>query len=270
MGSRDGMLFRLFFPEICFSGRLSRSAFWREIALSIMWAPIAYATFRFLMQEAAVVTEGVAGSGIRLQGLVGIALFALGARNTLAMVGVIKRRMNDRGHRAGLMKHLWPVGAIAVLTPFSFVLPLAAMAIPILTLLQIFIFMRGTSDLFLGPSYDSPEYAGPIRTFDNNMIERILKTEVNRLGPQLEHLAGSLRERWADIQVQARENLSEPAAAGAARKRPRPAKQPKPARKPKYETAHARKTATVARASRPSPRNGRSRMIDGLIAGPWG
>ena len=268
------MLTRLILPEICFSGRLGRTAFWREIAVSIFWTPVVVAALGFLIKEAANVTPGIAGSGLSLGALAGIVVFALGARNMVAMLGVIKRRMNDRGYdRTRIMKFTWPLITVLMLFPAALVVPPALAVAPILMVVQFFLFIRAASDLVVGPSYDTPDVYEYETADSNEAFQLALRQEFDKLGPRWAGAVGMLsggidniRDRLNEA-YEAREKLAQASRNDRIDDMISRHKRSRTGLPPARPEAHSSK---VVQATGIRPRTGRTTILSGIISGPWG
>lgn len=91
-------MFRLVFPEISFKGRLSRGAFWKELAVAAFMAPFLIGILAHLISGIAEVsTQGLQVSGSLAKFTVAFMLTGLAGRNIFAFAGMVKRRLNDIG-----------------------------------------------------------------------------------------------------------------------------------------------------------------------------
>jgi uncharacterized membrane protein YhaH (DUF805 family) len=258
----------LLLPRIEFSGRVSRSEFWREIALSIVWTPIVIMAVGLLAKEATIATEGLAGTGLSATSLASLTLFAIGTRNMVATLGVIKRRMNDRGYgESGLLKVFWPAIAGLVLLPFAAVIPLLLAMLPITVMLQFFLLARTASDLLFGSSHDATPSGTVIPAEEVQVMWQEVSGKLAEVAPSAADFTDKLLTRVNESFADAGKALSaakappaqQPRVRGSGRKSPRPAPPQLPP---------SRQTSPV-RATRRPPRSGRTTWLGDLLAGPW-
>ena len=255
----------LLLPRIEFSGRVSRSEFWREIALSIVWTPIVIMAVGVLVKESLVATQGLAGTGLSGTSWASLTLFALGTRNMVATLGVIKRRMNDRGYgEAGLLKVFWPAIACLVLLPFAAVIPLLLAMLPMAVMLQFFLLARTASDLLFGSSHEATVRG-----------TRGTATPADEVQAMWQEVSGKLAEvaPWsADVAGKLLTQVND-SYAGAARTKPDQPLRPRGSRRksPRSAPPQLKPTSQTSpvRATRRPPRSGRTSWLGDLLAGPW-
>ncbi len=301
-------MLRLFFPRIEFSGRLSRAAFYRELALSFWWTPIVVGGIAYVVNELSVAAvNGFQVDHARATAVTGFVLTGIGIRNVIAMLGVSRRRARDAGvsvARATLPLRILmglALATVAITTaglkdaimPF---VPLATIAVSALVAWQGFALFSIAAQLVLAPSAEDVEVE-PVRRSQNPWAG---------IDPQAEHkaeLPGHVGAQFAQagkwlaaLPIAAetfRQSKGTAADRVAAVLAALPAdllnreqtkivqgaligyKQSVEARQQDAEEAPAAPVTrnpadSIAVASYHRPRSGRSSIWSGLLRGPWG
>jgi len=301
-------MIRLFFPKIDFAGRVSRSVFWRELAIAMVTAPIVLGLLTYLINEFRVAaTDGLAVDDARAKALAGFALTAIGLRNTVAFWSIVKRRMNDIGYgQLDIWRDSRPLYFAVVLIVIMLVgLPLggitAILILPILLLIywQIGRVFGFAWRLIVSPSHDGPgakrppptvhepspidQLGAPLarwigrNTQEGNMqnFVRAAQNELQRLGED-----AKASKIWADVKNATQDSnvlenlaswLNQPVATS-------PRKSSKPERRARAAEMISKRHKTIFKspptnpviAARTEPKHGRSSLISGLLRGPCG
>lgn len=134
-------MLRLLFPEISFQGRLGRGAFCRELLIAAATTPIVVGLLTYLADGVTFAAMESGSDEVRGKFIAGLMLTALWARNSMAMLGVIRRRMNDLGYgRQDFWRDSRPIQiAILLLVVFAATAPTGVTAMLIVPIFWIFI-----------------------------------------------------------------------------------------------------------------------------------